>query len=90
MDAPYGNMEDGKARFDMVVGIMSFGYEGGDADQISGDKLAIYTNVDYFLDWIEWITDSHRDVRSEGRVSCYSSSVNACSVRKAQTRGSRS
>ena len=71
MDAPYGSMKDGRARLDMVVGITSFGYkeDDDDAESCSGDEPAIYTSVDYFLDWIEWIIDCHPDVRSEKRAS---------------------
>ena len=90
MDAPYGNMEDGKAQFDMVVGITSFGYSEEGADPCTGDEPAIYTGVDYFLDWIEWIIDCHPDVRFEQGLSLSSSSVNACSVLEAERHGSGS
>ena len=69
LDAPYGNMEDGKPRLDMVVGITSFGYAKDGTDPCSGNEPAVYMSVDYFLDWIEGVIDCHPDVRSEERLS---------------------
>ena len=80
MDAPYGQLEDGKPQLDMIVGITSFGYAGDDADACSGDEPAVYTRVDYFLDWIERTITCHQDVRSEIHPS---SSAHARSVRAA-------
>ena len=65
MDSPDGKMEDGKPHLDMIVGITSFGYRVDGADECSGDEPAIYTRVDYFLDWIERTVNCHQNVRSE-------------------------
>ena len=52
-DSPQRYIEKGNPRFDMIVGIASYGYGDGESGQCSGDEPAIYTSVDYFLDWIE-------------------------------------
>ena len=62
-------MGHGKAQLDMIVGITSFGYVDSDFGVCSGDAPAIYTKVDYFLDWIKWIIDCHPEVRFDNGPS---------------------
>ena len=80
MDAPYGQMEDGKPQRDMIVGITSFGYTEDDAEPCSGIEPAIYTSVDYFLEWIERTINCHQEVRSDSHSS---SSTHVRSIRAA-------
>ena len=63
-DAPKRYIEKGNPRFDVVVGITSYGYGDGESDQCSGFEPAIYTSVDYFRDWIEE-TIEHRSKVSQ-------------------------
>ena len=52
-DSPRGHIKKGKPRFDMVVGITSYGFADDESGQCSGEEPAVYTSIDYFLDWIE-------------------------------------
>ena len=51
-DSPKRYIEKENPRFDMIVGIASYGYGDDEPGQCSGFEPAIYTNVDYFRSWI--------------------------------------
>ena len=52
-DSPKRYIEMGDPSLDMIVGITSYGYADDESERCSGYKPAIYTSVDYFLDWIK-------------------------------------
>ena len=51
-DSPKRYIEKGDPSLDMVVGITSYGYGDDEHGQCSEYEPAIYTNVDYFHNWI--------------------------------------
>ena len=68
-DATDEKMTAGRAQRNLVVGIASFGCAMNGSEQNPGDESVVYTNVNYYLDWIVSTVNEYPAVRSEHYAS---------------------